>query len=88
MSNRIQLDLVELLPTHEELANFAIIVKDWSNAVEVLVSEEDEERLKEFDESCEILGLDKGVILQALTILDVLYKSQPEDEASEVIDNG
>lgn len=87
MSNRIQLDLVELLPTAEELMHFAAVVKDWPNAVEVLVSEEDEERLKEFDETCESLGLDKAAILQALTILDVMYKSQPS-VMDEGVDNG
>lgn len=78
MSKRIQLDLVELLPTTEQLMNFALIVKDWENAVEVIVSEEDEEIFKEFDETCESLGLDRGAILHAITVLDVLYKSQPE----------
>lgn len=77
MSKRIQLNLVELLPTTEELMNFAPVVRDWVNAVEVLVSEEDEERLKEFDETCEALMLDKNVIIQALTVLQVLYQSQP-----------
>lgn len=78
MSKRIQLDLVELLPTTEQLMNFAMVVKDWENAVEVIVSEEDEEIFKEFDETCESLGLDRGAILHAITVLDVLYKSQPE----------
>ena len=77
MSKRIKLNLVELLPTTEELMNFAPVVRDWVNSVEVLVAEEDEERLKEFDETCEALCLDKGVILQALTVLDVLYQCQP-----------
>lgn len=71
------MNLVELLPTTEELMNFAPVVRDWVNSVEVLVAEEDEERLKEFDETCEALCLDKGVILQALTVLDVLYQCQP-----------
>lgn len=77
MTNKIQLDLMNLLPTTEELMHFAAIVKDWGNAVEVLVSEEDEEVLKEFEDTCTALGLDKNVIIQAITVLDVLCKSQP-----------
>lgn len=79
MSNKIQLDLVALLPNTEELMNFAAVVKDWENAVEVVVSEEDEEVLREFDETCESLQLDKNVILQAISVLAVLEKSQPQE---------
>ena len=75
--SKIQIDLVKILPTTKELINFAAIVKDWANSVEVICSEDDEEILAEFDENCTAMGLDKGVILQALTVMDVLYKSQP-----------
>lgn len=77
--SKIQIDMARLLPSAEELINFAAIVKDWENSVEVICSEEDEEIFAEFDENCLALGLDKGVILQALTVLDVLYQAQPKD---------
>lgn len=73
---KIDVDVVGMIPNHEELVKFAAIVKNWEKAVQVVVGEGDEEALKEFDETCEILGLDKGLILQSLVVVYVLAQSQ------------
>lgn len=78
--NKIEINLRDILPSKEELLKFGILMK---NRDDMLVEEDyetadNQELIKEFDETCSGFGVDGDELLRSLIIARAFYLSQIE----------
>lgn len=78
--SKIEINLRDILPSKEELLKFGILMK---NRDEMLVEEdyetsENQELIKEFDETCSGFGIDGDELLRSLIVARAFYLSQIE----------
>lgn len=78
--SKIEINLRDILPSKEELLKFGILMK---NRDEMLVeedyeTEDNQELIKEFDETCSGFGVDGDELLRSLIIARAFYLSQIE----------
>lgn len=89
--SKIEINLRDILPSKDELLKFGILMK---NREDMLVEEdyetdENQELIKEFDETCSGFGVDGDELLRSLIVARAFYLSQleidiTEDTSSEV----
>lgn len=89
--SKIEINLRDILPSKDELLKFGILMK---NRDEMLVEEdyetdENQELIKEFDETCSGFGVDGDELLRSLIVARAFYLAQieiniTEDTSSEV----
>lgn len=78
--SKIEINLRDILPSKDELLKFGILMK---NRDEMLVEEdyetdENQELIKEFDETCSGFGVDGDELLRSLIVSRAFYLSQIE----------
>lgn len=78
--SKIEINLRDILPSKEELLKFGILMK---NRDEMLVEEdyetdENQDLIKEFDETCSGFGVDGDELLRSLIVARAFYLSQIE----------
>ena len=86
--SKIEINLRDILPSKEELLKFGILMK---NRDEMLVEEdyetsENQELIKEFDETCSGFGVDGDELLRSLIVARAFYLSQLEIDIAEDIE--
>ena len=83
--NKIEINLRDILPSKDELLKFGILMK---NRDDMLVEEdyetsENQELIKEFDETCSGFGVDGDELLRSLIVARAFYLSQLEIDIAE-----
>ena len=78
--SKIEINLRDILPSKEEILKFGILMK---NRDEMLVEEdyetdENQDLIKEFDETCSGFGVDGDELLRSLIVARAFYLSQIE----------
>ena len=86
--NKIEINLRDILPSKEELLKFGILMK---NRDEMLVEEdyetnENQELIKEFGETCSGFGVDGDELLRSLIVARAFYLSQLEIDITEDVE--
>lgn len=78
-------DLLDLLPTEEELTKFAIILKNYESMVSVYMSEESEKRLEDLSKLADALDVDVDILIQSLMMSALFYQATQEVDIDEVV---
>ena len=86
--SKIEINLRDILPSKEELLKFGILMK---NRDEMLVEEdyetnENQELIKEFDETCSGFGVDGDELLRSLIVARAFYLSQIELNIEDTVE--
>ena len=86
---KIEINLRDILPSKDELLKFGILMK---NRDEMLLEEdyetsEDQELIKEFDETCSGFGVDGDELLRSLIVARAFYLSQIELNIEDTVED-
>ena len=86
--SKIEINLRDILPSKDELLKFGILMK---NREDMLVEEdyetdENQELIKEFDETCSGFGVDGDELLRSLIVARAFYLSQLEIDIAEDVE--
>ena len=86
--SKIEINLRDILPSKDEILKFGILMK---NRDEMLVEEDyetadNQELIKEFDETCSGFGVDGDELLRSLIVARAFYLSQLEIDITEDVE--
>lgn len=76
----IVVNVNDLLPTPDELLKFALVFKNKDALVKVVGDEFSEQRIEEFNQQCDIYGIDADQLYNSLFVSFVLYAAQQDVE--------
>ena len=78
--SKIEINLRDILPSKEELLKFGILMKNRDDMLveEDYETDENQEIIKEFDETCSGFGVDGDELLRSLIVARAFYLSQIE----------
>lgn len=78
--SKIEIKLKDILPSKEELLKFGILMKNRDDMLveEDYTTDENQELVKEFDETCSGFGVDGDELLRSLIVARAFYLSQIE----------
>ena len=85
---KIEINLRDILPSKDELLKFGILMK---NRYEMLAEEDyetsdNQELIKEFDETCSGFGVDGDELLRSLIVARAFYLSQIELNIEDTVE--
>ena len=90
MTNKLKIELSDVLPSPLELSNFHILQKNQKELLEIDVDKhEDQVALEEYYKACEGLDIDGEVLLNSMILARIYYLANTEIEIvdDENIDN-
>ena len=81
MSNKLKIELSDVLPSPLELSNFHILQKNQLELLEIEVDKpEDQVALEEYYKACEALNIDGEVLLNSMILARIYYLANTEIE--------
>ena len=81
MTNKLKIELSDVLPSPLELANFHILQKNQQSLLEIDINKpEDQVALEEYYNACEALGIDGEVLLNSMILARIYYLANTEIE--------
>lgn len=85
MTNKLKIELSDVLPSPLELSNFHILQKNQQSLLEIDIDKpEDQVALEEYYKACEALGIDGEVLLNSMILARIYYLANTE---IEIVDN-
>ena len=85
MTNKLKIELSDVLPSPLELSNFHILQKNQLELLEIEIDKpEDKVALEEYYKACEGLGIDGEVLLNSMILARIYYLANTE---IEIVDN-
>ena len=85
MSNKLKIELSDVLPSPLELSNFHILQKNQQSLLEIDIDKpEDQVALEEYYKACEALDIDGEVLLNSMILARIYYLANTE---IEMVDN-
>ena len=81
MTNKLKIELSDVLPSPLELSNFHILQKNQQHLLEIDINTpEDQVALEEYYKACEGLGIDGEVLLNSMILARIYYLANTEIE--------
>ena len=85
MTNKLKIELSDVLPSPLELSNFHVLQKNQLELLEIDINTpEDQVALEEYYKACEGLGIDGEVLLNSMILARIYYLANTE---IEIFDN-
>ena len=85
MTNKLKIELSDVLPSPLELSNFHILQKNQQELLEIDINTtEDQVALEEYYKACEGLDIDGEVLLNSMILARIYYLANTE---IEIVDN-
>ena len=81
MTNKLKIELSDVLPSPLELSNFHILQKNQQSLLEIDIDKpEDQVALEEYYKTCEALDIDGEVLLNSMILARIYYLANTEIE--------
>ena len=81
MTNKLKIELSDVLPSPLELSNFHILQKNQQSLLEIDIDKfEDQVALEEYYKACEALDIDGEVLLNSMILARIYYLANTEIE--------
>ena len=81
MTNKLKIELSDVLPSPLELSNFHILQKNQRELLEIEIDKpEDQVALEEYYKACDGLGIDGEVLLNSMILARIYYLANTEIE--------
>ena len=81
MTNKLKIELSDVLPSPLELSNFHILQKNQQHLLEIEIDKpEDQVAIEEYYKACEGLGIDGEVLLNSMILARIYYLANAEIE--------
>ncbi len=85
MTNKLKIELSDVLPSPLELSNFHILQKNQQELLEIDINTpEDQVALEEYYKACEALDIDGEVLLNSMILARIYYLANTE---IDIVDN-
>lgn len=86
--NKIEINLRDILPSKDELLKFGILMKNRDDMLveEDYETEDNQELIREFDETCSGFGVDGDELLRSLIVARAFYLSQIELNIEDTVE--